>query len=117
MHVAIISLAVFVGVIWLLVVSRAFRIVALIIAVIGAVVYFAASPNCEVIGRGNGTFSADIPAGEVRQINGKIKMSGVAKPRGVFSPRFAVNGVRAAIDDSDDGDNDILRRWVYGDCK
>jgi hypothetical protein len=71
--------------------------------------------SCEIIGRGDGTFHADIPAGEVRQINGKIEMSDVAKPRGVFSPRFTVGAVRASIDDTDD--SDILARWIYGECK
>jgi hypothetical protein len=68
--------------------------------------------SCETIGRGNGEFFTDIPAGEVRQINGKIKMADVAKPRGVFTPRFTVSGVRAAFD-SDDSGNDILGRLVY----
>jgi hypothetical protein len=43
----LIALAVVVGVIWLLVISRAFRIVALILVAVGAVVYFSASQKAE----------------------------------------------------------------------
>jgi hypothetical protein len=46
------------------------------------------------------TFETDIPAGEVRQINRKITMRGVEKPRYVVSPKFVVNGVRAPSDDA-----------------
>jgi hypothetical protein len=64
----------------------------------------ARAAECDVVGRSVGTFDASIPAGEVRQINGKFSMPGVPKTNGVFSPRFAVNGVRAPIDQSDDDD-------------
>jgi len=70
--------------------------------------------DCDTVGHSDGTFDADIPAGEVRQINGKITLRDVPKPRGVFSPRFAVSGVRAPIDRSDDSPaNDLLGRWLY----
>jgi Tfp pilus assembly protein PilE len=73
--------------------------------------------DCEIIGRGDGTFVTEIPGGEVRQINGKITMRDVAKPRGMFSPKFAVNAVRAPLDESDDvADNDLI--WWWGrDCE
>jgi hypothetical protein len=54
--------------------------------------------DCDIVGHSDGTFDADIPAGEVRQIKGKVTLRDVPKPRGMFSPRFAVNGVRAPID-------------------
>ena len=76
--------------------------------------------SCETIGRGNGEFSTDIPAGEVRQINGMVKMRDVAKPRGVFAPQLRVSGVRAALDASDEnseGGSGLLNRYIYGDCK
>jgi len=55
--------------------------------------------DCDIFGRVE-TFETDIPAGEVRQINGKITIRGVEKPRYVVSPKFAVNGVRAPPDDA-----------------
>jgi hypothetical protein len=55
--------------------------------------------DCDIFGRVE-TFGTDIPAGEVRQINGKITMRGVANPRYVVSPKFVVNGVRAPSDDT-----------------
>jgi hypothetical protein len=55
--------------------------------------------DCDIFGRVE-TFEIDIPAGEVRQINGKITMRGVEKPRYVVSPKFVVNGVRAPLDDA-----------------
>jgi hypothetical protein len=58
--------------------------------------------DCDIVGRSVGTFDANIPAGEVWQINGKVTLRGVPKTSGVFLPRFAVSGVRAPIDQSDD---------------
>jgi hypothetical protein len=55
--------------------------------------------DCDIFGRVE-TFETDIPAGEVRQINGKITIRGVEKPPYVVSPKFAVNGVRAPPDDA-----------------
>ena len=55
--------------------------------------------DCDIFGRVE-TFETDIPAGEVRQINGKITIRGVEKPRYVVSPKFAVNDVRAPPDDA-----------------
>jgi hypothetical protein len=55
--------------------------------------------DCDIFGRVE-TFESDIPAGEVRQINGKITMRGVENPRYVVSPKFVVNGVRAPSDDA-----------------
>jgi hypothetical protein len=55
--------------------------------------------DCYIFGRVE-TFETDIPAGEVRQINGKITIRGVEKPRYVVSPKFAVNDVRAPPDDA-----------------
>jgi hypothetical protein len=55
--------------------------------------------DCDIFGRVE-TFETDIPAGEVRQINGKITIRGVEKPRYVVSPKFAVNAVRAPPDDA-----------------
>lgn len=72
--------------------------------------------DCDIFGRVE-TFESDIPAGEVRQINRKITIRGVAKPRYVVSPRFAVNGVRAPLNQSDDAPpNDLLSGWLRG-CK
>jgi hypothetical protein len=34
----------------------------------------ARTTDCDIVGRSDGTFDADIPAGEVRQINGKITL-------------------------------------------
>jgi hypothetical protein len=67
---------------------------------------------CDIVGRSVGVFDADIPAGEVRQINGKFTMPGVPKSNGVFSPRFAVNGARAPIDQSDDDDR-LISSFLY----
>ena len=70
--------------------------------------------DCDIVGRGNGTFEANIPAGEVRQISGKVTLPDVPKPRGVFSPRFVVSAVRSPLDQSDDAPaHDILSQWVY----
>src|SRR5215469_12965540 len=55
--------------------------------------------DCDIFGRVE-TFETDIPAGGVRQINGKITMRGVENPRYVVSPKFVVNGVRAPSDDA-----------------
>ena len=55
--------------------------------------------DCDIFGRVE-TFETDIPAGEVRQINGKITIRGVEKPRYVASPKFVVNDVRAPPDDA-----------------
>ena len=55
--------------------------------------------DCDIFGRVE-TFETDIPAGEVRQISGKITMRGVANPRYVVSPKFVVNDVRAPPDDA-----------------
>jgi Tfp pilus assembly protein PilE len=72
--------------------------------------------DCDIFGRVE-TFESDVPAGEVRQINRKITIRGVAKPRYVVSPRLAVNGVRAALNQSDDPPaNDLLSGWLRG-CK
>jgi hypothetical protein len=72
--------------------------------------------DCDIFGRVE-TFESDIPAGEVRQINRKITIRGVAKPRHVVSPKLAVNGVRAPLNQSDDAPaNDLLSGWLRG-CK
>ena len=72
--------------------------------------------DCDIFGRVE-AFESDIPAGEVRQINRKITIRGVAKPRHVVSPRLAVNGVRAPLSQSDDAPaNDLLSGWLRG-CK
>ena len=55
--------------------------------------------DCDIFGRVE-TFETDIPAGEVRQINGKITIRGVEKPRYVVSPKFAVHDVRVPPDDA-----------------
>jgi hypothetical protein len=55
--------------------------------------------DCDIFGRVE-AFETDIPAGEARQINGKITIRGVEKPRYVVSPKFAVNDVRAPPDDA-----------------
>jgi len=68
--------------------------------------------DCDIVGRSDAVFDAGIPAGEVRQINGKFFMPGVPKSNGVFSPRFAVNGVRAPIDQSDD-DSRLISSFLY----
>jgi Tfp pilus assembly protein PilE len=72
--------------------------------------------DCDIFGRVE-TFESDIPAGEVRKINRKITIRGVAKPRHVVWPRLAVNGVRAPLNQSDDAPaNDLLSGWLRG-CK
>ena len=71
--------------------------------------------NCDIFGRVE-TFESDIPAGEVRKINRKITIRGVAKPRHVVSPRLAVNGVRAPLNQSDDAPANDLSGWLRG-CK
>ncbi len=76
----------------------------------------AQAADCDIFGRVE-TFETDIPVGEVRQINRKITIRGVANPRYVVSPRFAVNGVRAPLNQSDDAPaNDLLSGWLMG-CK
>ena len=76
----------------------------------------AQAADCDIFGRVE-TFESDIPAGEVRQINRKMTIRGVSKPRHVVSPRFAVNGVRARLNQSDDAPaNDLLSGWLRG-CK
>jgi hypothetical protein len=70
--------------------------------------------DCDIFGRVE-TFESDIPAGEVRKINRKITIRGVAKPRRVVSPRLVVNGVRAPLNQSDDAPaNDLLSGWLRG---
>jgi len=72
--------------------------------------------DCDIFGRVE-TFASDILAGEVRHINRKITIRGVAKPRHVVSPRLAVNGVRAPLSQSDDAPaSDLLSEWLRG-CK
>ena len=72
--------------------------------------------DCDIFGRVE-TFESDIPAGEVRKINRKVTIRGVAKPRHVVSPRLTVNGVRAPLNQSDDAPaNDLLSGWLRG-CK
>jgi hypothetical protein len=72
--------------------------------------------DCDIFGRVE-TFESDIPAGELRKINRKVTIRGVAKPRHVVSPRLAVNGVRAPLNQSDDAPaNDLLSGWLRG-CK
>jgi len=72
--------------------------------------------GCDIFGRVE-TFESDIPAGEVRQIDRKIAIRGVAKPHHVVSPRLAVNGVRAPLNQSDNAPaNDLLSGWLMG-CK
>ncbi len=72
--------------------------------------------DCDIFGRVE-TFESDIPAGEVRKIDRKITIRGVAKPRYVVSPRLAVNGVRALLNQSDDAPaNDLSSGWLRG-CK
>jgi len=76
----------------------------------------ARTTDCEVVGRSDQTFGTDIPAGEARRINGKIILPNMPDPRGVLSPRFAVEGVRAAIDQSDDTDWDDLLGRLANKC-
>jgi hypothetical protein len=72
--------------------------------------------DCDIFGRVE-TFESEIPAGEVRKINRKITIRGVAKPRHVVSPRLAVNGVRAPLSQWDDAPaDDLLSGWFRG-CK
>jgi Tfp pilus assembly protein PilE len=72
--------------------------------------------DCDIFGRVE-TFESNIPPGEVRKINRKITIRGVAKPRYVVSPKLAVNGVRAPLSQSDDAPpNDLLSGWLRG-CK
>ena len=72
--------------------------------------------DCDIFGRVE-TFESDIPASEVRKINRKVTIRGVAKPRHVVSPRLVVNGVRAPLNQSDDAPaNDLLSGWLSG-CK
>ena len=72
--------------------------------------------DCDIFGRVE-TFGSEIPAGEVRKIDRKITIRGVANPRHVVSPRLAVNGVRAPLSRSDDAPaNDLLSGWLMG-CK
>jgi hypothetical protein len=73
--------------------------------------------DCDIVGHSDGTFDADIPTGEVREINGRVTLRDVPKPRGVFSPRFAVSGVRAAIDQSDITHSDLLAEWELSGYK
>jgi hypothetical protein len=68
--------------------------------------------DCDVIGRGLGVFDTSIPADEARHIAGKVEMPNVAKPAGVFSVRFTVVGVRAALDMSDEAPK-LPRDWLY----
>ena len=72
--------------------------------------------DCDIFGRVE-TFESEIPAGEVRKIDRKITIRGVANPRHVVSPRLAVNGVRAPLSRSDDAPaNDLSSGWLRG-CK
>jgi hypothetical protein len=76
----------------------------------------AQAADCDIFGRVE-TFESDIPAGEVRKIDRKITMRGVAKPRYVVSLKLAVNGVRALLSQSDDAPaDDLLSGWLRG-CK
>jgi hypothetical protein len=76
----------------------------------------AQAANCDIFGRVE-TFETGIPAGEVRKINRKITIRGIAGPRHVTSPRLAVNGIRAALGQSDDAPaNDLSSGWLRG-CK
>lgn len=73
----------------------------------------ARTADCDIVGRSDGTFDADIPAGQVRQVKGKIELRDVPKPRGVFTPKFSVAGARAQIDLADTEGNDLLSTYVY----
>jgi hypothetical protein len=76
----------------------------------------APAADCDIFGRVE-TFESDIPPSEVRQINRKITIRGVAEPRHVVSPRLVVNGVRAPLSQSDDAPaNELLSGWLTG-CK
>jgi hypothetical protein len=76
----------------------------------------AQAADCDIFGRVE-TFESAIPAGEVRKIDRKITIRGVAKHRHVVSPRLAVNGVRALLSQSDDAPaDDLLSGWFRG-CK
>ena len=65
----------------------------------------ARAADCDIVGHSDGTFSTDIPAGEVRRIDGRFTLTAMPKPSGVFSPRFVVKGVRAAIDAANPADD------------
>jgi hypothetical protein len=71
--------------------------------------------DCDIIGRVD-TFESDVPVGEVRQINRKITIRDVAEPRHVVSARFAVNGVRVPLNESDVPLANDLSGWLRG-CK
>jgi hypothetical protein len=73
----------------------------------------ARATDCDIVGHSDGTFEADIPPGEVRQISGKVTLTDMPKPSGVFSPMFTVKGVRAAIDQSDNADT-VFFGELYG---
>jgi hypothetical protein len=76
----------------------------------------ARAADCDVVGHSEGTFDEEIPGGEVRQINGKMAFRAMPKPRGVFSPKFAVSGVRAAIEQSDGAHYDLLSEFMGYKC-
>jgi hypothetical protein len=68
----------------------------------------ARAADCEAVGRSDETFNTDIPA---RQIRGKFTMRDVPQTRGVFSPKFAVIGVRASTDVT--LMDDLLAKYLY----
>ena len=77
----------------------------------------ARTADCEAIGHDDGIFNVNIPANEVRQISGKFTMRNVPTPRGVFSPRFAVTGARAANDQTDTDDtHELIRGFLSYKC-
>jgi hypothetical protein len=57
--------------------------------------------SCEIVGRSDGTFITDIPAGEVRRIDGKFNLRNLPRARGVIMPRFAISAVRVPTDQDD----------------
>jgi len=69
--------------------------------------------DCDQIGSGDETIEIDIPAGEVRQITGKITLH-PGRPRGVLTKRSDVYAVRVTLDQSDNlAANDARLTWVY----
>ena len=57
--------------------------------------------QCDIVGHQENEFSSDIPAGEVRQINGTVILRNVPKPRGKLSWSFRVIGVKAGSSNED----------------
>lgn len=70
---------------------------------------------CEIVGRDENAFGADVPAGEVRRVEGKFALRNLPKARGVIMPKFVVSAVRAALDQSDDPSerDDVIGRYLY----